>query len=412
MEGDNGTLINGQRITEQELRLGEVLRVGNEYLRLENSFAEASPASNTEEDTGTFSVASEEDVIELVEEDGGVEVIEEDYGLEVIEEEDGIEVIEEETEIVAVEPAEELAEPSEDPYCLPHPSVDQLATLENQVLGHYQIGPLLGRGQSSLVFRAQHLKTNQHVALKVLSPDFPSSDAELQRFARALKVTPNLQHPHLVMIHGAGKSGTYCWIAREYIEGESLARLIQRFNKAGKFEWTCACRVAIQLGKALCFLHQHRVTHGNITPRNILIRHSDKLSKLADLMLNRALDGSRLQKAILGKKLMSELPYLAPEQTDPHAPVAPLADLYALGTVLYATLTGQPPFVGASPKEVLSRIREGKVVKPSKLRSGIPPALEGAVLKLMARRAEDRFPTAAEMLAVVEPIAEEHGIKV
>jgi pSer/pThr/pTyr-binding forkhead associated (FHA) protein len=411
MEGDNGTLINGQRITEQELRLGEVLRVGNEHLRLETAVVEDSPASKTEKDTGTISIAGEEDVIEVVEEEDGIEVVEEDYGLEVIEEEDGVEVIEEETEVLTAEPAEEPAEPSEDPYCLPHPSVDQLVALENQVLGRYQIGPLLGRGQSSLVFRAQDLKTNQRVALKVLSPDFPSSDAELQRFVRALKVTPTLPHPHLVTIHGAGKSGTYCWIAREYVEGESLTRLIQRLNAAGKLEWTFACRVAIQLGKALHFLHQHRVTHGNITPRNILIRHSDKLTKLADLMLNRALDGSRLQKAILGKKLLAELPYLAPEQTDPHASVSPLADLYALGTVLYALLTGRPPFLGASPKEVLTLIREGKVVKPSKLQPGIPPSFERAVLKMMARRPEERFQTAEEMLAVVEPIAEENGIK-
>jgi serine/threonine-protein kinase len=128
-------------------------------------------------------------------------------------------------------------------------------------------------------------------------------------------------------------------------------------------------------------------------------------------MLNRALEGSRLQKAILGKKLLAELPYKAPEQTDPHAPVAPLADLYALGVVSYTVLTGQPPFVAASPREVAALIREGKVHKPNKLRPGIPAAFEAAVLKMMARRREDRFQSAAEMLAVLEPIAQEHDIK-
>jgi pSer/pThr/pTyr-binding forkhead associated (FHA) protein len=404
IEGDNGTLINGQRITEQELRLGEVLRVGNEQLRLEMAEVADGPAGETEDDTGTFGVASEQDNIEVVEEEGGIEVVEE--------EEYDLEVVEDETEVLEVEPAEEPPEPSDDPYALPHPPVDQLLPLENQVLGHFRIGPLLGRGQSSLVFRAENSKTNQLVALKVVSPDFPATDAELQRFVRALKITSSLPHPHLVTLYGAGKSGAYCWIAREYIEGESLARLMQRLRKAGKFEWSCACRLAIQLGKALQFLHENRVSHGNITPRNILIRQSDRLTKLTDLMLNRALEGSRLQKAILGKKLLAELAHLAPEQTDPHAPVAPLADLYALGTVLYAALTGQPPFVGASAKEVLARVREGKVVRPSKLQPGIPPAFERAVLMLMARRPEERFQTAADMLAVVEPLAEEQGIKV
>jgi serine/threonine-protein kinase len=362
------------------------------------------PAREPEEETGTFGVASDEDKIEVVEE----------VDLEVVEEEEeyDLEVVEEETEVVDVEPADEPPEPSDDPYALPHPPVDQLLPLENQVLGHYQIGPLLGRGQSSLVFRAQDIKTNQLVALKVLSPDFPASDAELQRFVRALKITSSLPHPHLVTLYGAGKSGGHCWIAREFVEGESLARLLQRLRKAGKFEWTCACRLAIHLGKALQFLHENRASHGNLTPRNILIRQSDQLTKLTDLMLNRALEGSKLQKAILGKKLLAELAHLAPEQTDPHAPVAPLADLYALGTVLYAALTGQPPFLGASAKEVLTQVREGKVVRPSKLQPGIPPVFERAVLMLMARRPEERFQTAADLLAVVEPIAKEQGIQV
>jgi eukaryotic-like serine/threonine-protein kinase len=170
--------------------------------------------------------------------------------------------------------------------------------------------------------------------------------------------------------------------------------------------------VAIHLGKALDFLHKHRVTHGNITPRNVLIRKSDRLTKLADLMLSRALEGSRLQKAILGKKLLAELPYLAPEQTDPHAPGSTLGDLYSLGAVLYALLTGQPPFTGASPREVLSRIREGKVVRPSKLQRGIPAPFEASVLLMMARRPEDRFQTAAEMLDAIQRTAEEHEIEV
>ncbi len=249
------------------------------------------------------------------------------------------------------------------------------------------------------------------MALKILSPDFLGSESELQRFVQALKTLPQLQHSHLVTPCGAGKTGPYCWIAREYIEGESVARLIQKVESGGKSDWTRACRIAVHLGKALDFLHQHRVTHGNITPRNILVRASDRATKLTDLMLNRALEGSRLQKAILGKKLLAELPYLAPEQTDPHAPVAPLADLYSLGVVSYALLTGQPPFVAATPREVVAQIREGKVIKPSKYRPGIPAAFESAVLKMMARRPQDRFPTAADMLSIVEVIAHEHDVK-
>src|SRR5262249_31729682 len=150
-------------------------------------------------------------------------------------------------------------------------------------LGHYQFGALLGRGQSGLVFRAHHRQTNQPVTVKVLSDDFPQSDAELQNFVRVLKVVAPLRHPHLVTLYAAGKTGPYCWIAREYIEGESLAAQIGRLLPEGKLGWKRACRVAVQLGKVLDYLHEHKVMHGNLTPANVLIQNDTKMVKLADV---------------------------------------------------------------------------------------------------------------------------------
>lgn len=387
LSGDNGTLINGQKITQQLLQLGDVLRVGNEHLRLEIVPSEEDSAEEGEE------------VVEVAEEEE-----EGEYDLE---------VVEEETQTEATATVEATTTEAKDPYALPHPPVDKLLKLEGQVLGHFQIGPLLGRGQSSLVFRALDTKNQQLVALKVISPDFPANDGELQRFVKALKLLSPLQNPHLPLLCGAGKTGPYCWISREYIEGEGLIRLVQRLSEGGgRYDWTRPCRVAVHIGKVLDFLHGKGITHGNITPRNVLIRKSDRMTKLTDLMLNRSLEGSKLQKAILGKKLMAELPYVAPEQTDPHAPGTPLGDLYSLGTVLYFLLTGQPPFCGASPREILARVREGKVERPSKLQRGIPAPFEAAVLLMMSLRPEERFPTAAEMLDAVERIAQEHEIEV
>lgn len=389
--GDKGTLINGQPITQQLLQVGDVLRIGNEHLRLEIVPAEDSSSGEVEED--------EQDIGLAVEEEEG------EYDLEIVEDE--------EAESEEAQSSETAIAEDGDPYSLPHPPVDKLLKLEGQVLGHFQIGPVLGRGQSSLVFRALDTKSQRLVALKVISPDFPANDAELQRLIKALKLLSPLQNPYLTTLCGAGKTGPYCWISREYVEGESVARLVQRLGESGgKFDWTRACRVAVHLGKALDFLHQRKITHGNITPRNILIQKSDRMTKLTDLMLNRGLEGSQLQKAILGKKMMAELPHLPPEQTDPHAPGTPLGDLYSLGTVLYFMLTGQPPFPAASPREVVALMREGKVERPSKLQRGIPPPFEAAVLLLMAPHPEERFPTAAEMLDVVQRIAEEHEIEV
>jgi pSer/pThr/pTyr-binding forkhead associated (FHA) protein len=387
VEGQNGTLIDGQQITEQQMQLGSVLRVGNSHLRLET--AVRTETSQAKKDTRVDTVAeSSEDIVEV----GDVEIIE-----------DIVEVVDGET-------AEASTSEQGQAYALPHSPIDQLLKLEDQTLGHFKVGALLGRGQSGLVFRAQDVNTKQVVALKVLSPDFPASDEELQHFVQALKVLPQLVHPNLVTLLRAGRSGPCCWIAREHVDGEGLARVISRPQPNGR-DWTLACRVILDVAKALRFLHERKVTHGNITPRNILMA-KNKASKLADLMLNRALQGSQLQKVILQKKLLAEAAFLAPEQTMPQGSVNPLTDLYALGVIAYALLVGQPPFTGSSLQEIATQIREVKVVRPSKQQRDIPAPFEAVVLKMMARRREDRFQSAAEVLAFVEPIAGENGIAV
>jgi hypothetical protein len=376
-EGKNGTLINGRRITaEEELHPGDVLRVGNSHLRLETAVIDPStPDPEAEEPASTVEKTADPD------------------------------------EGVALAPGQPVAAPApavpDESLRSLHPAVARLAQLEGQVLGQYRVGPLLGRGHSGLIFRAQHLKSNLVVGLKVLSSDFPATGEELQRFVQALKTASGVRHANLIDYYGAGRSGVYCWIAREWVEGESAARKIQALKEGGKLNWSRAALTAVHLGRALACVHQHRLVHGNITPRNVLIRTSDRVAKLSDLLLAQALEGSKLQEAILEKKLLDELPYLAPEQTETGAFVDQLADLYALGAVLYALLTGRPPFLGASPEETLTLIRTAKLVKPTSYQRGIPGPLETVVLKLLARHQEDRYQTAGQLLADLEPIVGE-----
>jgi pSer/pThr/pTyr-binding forkhead associated (FHA) protein len=368
IEGQNGTLIGGQRITgPHALRPGEVMRVGNSYLRLES---------------------------EVVEDNAGEGPAEGESGFELIEEEEPAEVL---AEVVDEE------EGGEEAPSWPPPRVGELARLENGVLGPHEVGPLLGRGHSGMVFRARAVKTDQVVALKVLAPDFPASEAEVKHFAQVLKATPSLRHDNLVTTYGAGKNSTHCWITREYVEGESLAGVIRRQNEEGTPDWRRACRVAVHLGRVLAFLHGHGIVHGDLTPSNILVR-GDGQTKLADLLYRKALTGSRLQQAAEASKRSADLPFRAPEQTGAGAPADPRTDLYGLGAVVYALLTGEGP------------AREGEVVPPGEHSggrgSGIPAGFEAVVLRLLARRPEERYPSAGELLAEVEAIAGEHGVEV
>src|SRR5262249_30975319 len=150
-----------------------------------------------------------------------------------------------------------------------------LAALAGQTLGHYQTMRLLGRGHCGAVYQATHTKTGQVVALKVLAPEFPASQEELERFVEQLKVAQPVRHPNIVSLLGAGKTATHFWIAREFVEGESAAGVIARVADGDKPSWTRAARVAIHLAHALDCLHQHRLVHGNITPRNVLLQATD-----------------------------------------------------------------------------------------------------------------------------------------
>src|SRR5262249_2368143 len=152
-------------------------------------------------------------------------------------------------------------------------------------------------GASSVVFKARDLdEGGTVVALKVLHPEFSKDEDEMQRFVRAMKTMMPHRHPNLVALHGAGKTGAHCWVAMEYVEGESLTSVIARIGVAGMLDWKHAFRVGTHIGRALEYAHSHSIIHRNVTPQNILIRSADKVAKLGDLMLAKALEGTLAQQ--------------------------------------------------------------------------------------------------------------------
>ncbi|HEV3384538.1 MAG TPA: FHA domain-containing serine/threonine-protein kinase [Gemmata sp.] len=365
IDGANGTFIDGQRVTQpQILKQGNVLRVGNSHLRLEaGTFPEEPPASAPEQSTKS--------------EGSGV--------------------------LRAASSSTKLSQkPKND---------DPLAAFSGQEFGQFQIGKLLGRGQAGAVYSAANTKTGQEMALKLLAAEFPASNAELTRFVQELKAVQNIRHPNLVSQFSAGKVGVHCWIGRELVEGDSAESFIARIADGEKPSWTRAARVAIHLARALDCLHQHRLVHGNITPRNVLIRSSDHATKLADLHLAQGLEGSQLQQTIRERKRLAELPYCALEQAEPDGFVDRLADLYGVGSLAYALIAGRPPVSGKSIDEILNQIRTGWIPRPSSIYKKVPAAFDAVVMKLLAKHQEDRYQTAEALLEDLEAIAQMHEIK-
>ncbi len=288
----------------------------------------------------------------------------------------------------------------------------RLTDLVGKTISHYEVGPVIAKGQTGVVFQGKDTKEEREVALKVFGPEFSRNEDEVQRFVRAMKTMLPIRHPNLVALYGAGKTGAYCWVAMEYVEGESLTQVIQRIGTAGMLDWRNALRVAIHVARALDFAHQQQIIHRNITPQNILVRAYDKMTKLGDLMLAKAMEGSLAQQITQPGELLGDVRYMSPERTRPSGEVDGRSDIYSLGATVYALLTGRPPFEGETLVDVITRIRQAEPAKPKKYQLAIPDLFEGTVLRMLAKRPEDRFQTAGNLLADLERVAKFQGLSV
>lgn len=292
----------------------------------------------------------------------------------------------------------------------PPPGAAGLAALSGQKLSHFDIGAVIGEGSSSMVFRAKDTKSGEDVALKVLLPEFSKDEQEMQRFIRAMKTMLPLRHPNLITLLAAGKSGPYCWVSMEYVDGESLTQVIERIGVAGMLDWREAFRVAVQIARVLDYAQEHQIIHRNISPKNILRRKEDKVAKLGDLMLAKALEGTLAEQITRPGALVGSLDYMSPERTREGGDVDGRSDIYSLGATVYALLTGRPPFPGTSLAEKVTKIRQAEPPKPTKYQMATPHRFESIVLKMMAKEPDNRYQTPAQLVKDLEQIGRLEGV--
>jgi len=231
----------------------------------------------------------------------------------------------------------------------------------------------------------------------------------MQRFIRGMKTVLPLRHPNLITLFKAGKTGVYCWMAMEYVEGESMTQVIQRVGVAGMLDWRYGYRVAVHIARALDYAHGHSIVHRNVTPTNILLRTADKTAKLGDLMLAKALEGNAGGFSTRPGELVGDVAYMAPERTRGTGDIDGRADLYGLGATVYALIAGRPPFAAATLPELITRIRNAEPEKPKKYQMGVPDLFQGTVMKLLDKRPENRFQTAKELLTDLERVGKFTG---
>ncbi len=269
--------------------------------------------------------------------------------------------------------------------------------LQTALAGHYRIESELGRGAMARVFLARDLRHDRAVAVKLLPPDL-ATPAMAERFLREIRITAALQHPNILPLMDSGTSAGLCWYVMPFVQGESLRALL----KDGPLPLLDASRFAVEVARALSHAHSHGVVHRDIKPENIMVSGGHAI--VMDFGLGRALSGGATSTRLTAMGLPLGTPaYMSPEQIQ-GGDADERSDVYGLGCVLYEMVTGRPPFTGA-----LSQVLRAQVNDPptpaSKLRPGLPQAIDRAVDRALQKDPARRYPNADEFVTDLERIA-------
>jgi pSer/pThr/pTyr-binding forkhead associated (FHA) protein len=286
---------------------------------------------------------------------------------------------------------------------------ERFEQLPGQVISNYQIEKLIARARTGAIFRAFDQKASRPVALKVLHPSHTADDKAVERFTKAMKLALPLRHPNVVSVYGAGKARPYCWFAMELVNGDSLTATIRHVGVAGSLDWRRALRMSIYLARGLNYLHEQKVIYRNIGPQNIMVEGEARIPRLSDFVRARPFFDP-VEDAKAEELPDSLLLYASPEQTREELELDYRSDIFNLGSLIYQLMTGRPPFEGGSLAETITKIRREKPENPKKYQLAIPEAFQGIVLQMLAKRAEDRYQTVAEVLTDLEKALKYQGM--
>jgi serine/threonine-protein kinase len=268
----------------------------------------------------------------------------------------------------------------------------------NPQIAGFQILRHLGEGGMGAVFLAFDVREQRQVALKVLAPEHAQLQGSLDRFRREGTNGQSLNHPNIVRNFGAGqdeKSGLH-YLVLEYVDGPSAHDLLERF---GRLKVADAIHIILDVARALEYAHGSAIIHRDIKPANILLTTAG-IAKVSDLGLAKRTDeASHLTHARQGVGT----PYYMPYEQALNAKAADTrSDLFALGATLYHLLTGEVPFPGNGPMDVMEKKEAGIFLPARALNPEVPESLERILSRLLARKPEQRYPSASDLIVDLE----------
>lgn len=257
--------------------------------------------------------------------------------------------------------------------------------------GEYELLTEIARGGMGVVYRARQVRLNRVVALKMILAGQFAGQADVQRFHTEAEAAAQLDHPGIVPIYEVGEHEGHHFFTMGFVDGGSLAsRLVE-----GPLAPREAALLVQQIAEAVQYAHEHGVIHRDLKPANILLDRTGQ-PRISDFGLAK---NTRHDSGLTASgQVMGTPGYMPPEQASGNAnQVQEVADVYSVGAILYALLTGRPPFQADTVIDTLMQVTEREPVAPSALNAKIPKDLETICLKCLEKDRRRRYPSAREL---------------
>ncbi len=273
---------------------------------------------------------------------------------------------------------------------------DALVRFKDELADRYHLGRELGRGGMATIFQAADLRHGRDVAIKVLAPEV-SRALGAQRFLAEIRIAAGLTHPHILPVHESGEAGGLLFFVMPFVDGPSLRDRLEREKRLVVRE---AVRVAVELAGALAFAHSRGIVHLDVKPENVLFEEGHAI--LGDFGVARAVSAAGGEGVEVEGVGPGTLAYMSPEACGGETDLDGRSDEYGLACVVYEMLTGQPPFMAATPVALVARQLYDEVPPLRLLRPDAPARVVSAVHRALAKARDERFAGVAEFAAALE----------
>lgn len=269
-----------------------------------------------------------------------------------------------------------------------------IATLLND---RYELKDLLGKGGMASVYRAIHKGLNKEIALKVIHQNLVHDEEFVKRFIMEAQMGASLHHPNIVSVFDVASVDSVHYMAMELVSGNELHHLIRKNGVMGNIQ---IVQLAKELASALQHIHENNWLHRDVKLSNVILRETGE-AVLMDFGIARALNSSGLTQAGM---VMGTPEYMSPEQAQ-GKDLDGRSDLYSLGMLMYECLVGDLPFKGDNPLITIQKLVNEQPTQPILLNPNIDKALNAIIMKLLSKRADDRFCDGAELISALNNIA-------